>query len=1342
MSTNIEVSCSTCGTINRIAESDLPAGAKFVSCASCKSRVALPPIKASRPPPLPAGPSGGAGSSIGLSDLPAPKRNNPLGNAEPSRPAPRSAIAQADLPMPRGGRQQPPSAPPVTASGSFDLDDLLPADGGAELPVPKVGGSRPASDVSDLPAPRASAPPVKSRAMTDLPMPGISDLPAPAAPKIPPVRAPAASVADLPAPRSGAGIVDLPAPRGGISDLPAPVARGGVTDLPAPRGNPPGIVDLPAPRAGGGVVDLPTPRAEVPAPKGFFDDLPQPARTGAQTKNDLPAPKGFFDDLPGRVNSSKPEVPAPKGFFDDLPGRVNTAKAAASAAPEVPAPKGFFDDLPGRPTGNAPQPPAPKGFFDDLPQPTSPTKPSVPAPRAEKPSNLPVELNLETSSPALDLGLATSNEGSVARKYDDLDLSQPSTGIRIETPKTPPADARAHTPSVQPLPAFKKDRGPAPPLELEEPRDILPRNQSQQLGPKKKEAARALDPDAARARAKRVRVFALVGLLVVAFGGAGFFLYSKWSAKRAAANLISDEIAKAKDALTKSDKMHWDRASAAANQVLQEDQKHGEALAVGAEGMLGSALATGVGYTAKVSGARGFIQRAVGENIAGPNLIRAQALSAITTGNGMRAVELLKTLATPDSKDATLHLYLGWAYAAHSDPVNAIKSFDQAATLGTEYIKISAIYGRAQAKLEQADIEGATADFKAVYELDKEHIGAQVGLAAAYPASKSQEQEKELLALFERKDFVAGDPRAQVKAWVLAAEAAKRGNRLDVARERYRKALEVLADDLSALAGAADVELRDGKLDAAADQISKALAISKDDIRSQLVQSEISIAKKELSDARARIEALSTRNPTPPKLDLARIKMAAGNLANAESKDEDAAAAYEEAALLAGDTDMAPTLAAVGKLTLLSDKATNEGDAPKATGYKERATKLLEKLEAQADKDPSIALSLGMAYLRTGDALKAEPWLRKFVEARPDDAEGQFQLAKALARLDRTDDAITRLNRAIELAPKRPELSIELALTYERAKQDDKANDIYTKLLAAQGADASVELRARAGRFFSRRGDKKKAGEQGDEILKVAKNHTAGSFLKAEGLLEQNQLDEARLLFGRAAAAERDALYFDGLGRANEAKAVASNESKYQQLAIDAYKTATSLDDKLVASHAGMGRMYMLRKEYDLAVVPLDKAYKLDQTDPNVPFLIGLAYFQQKEKSPDLAKAAVTWLKISNALKPSAEVNYRLGLLYRETDPKAAAAALETAMDMALKDERDNGDAWAKKNMPWLHDLLYQAGDALNATQNLKRAAFAWDAFLGHAPDSRQFQVQIRNAQRELTTGLSAYRKQ
>src|SRR5687768_7255894 len=180
----IEATCAACGTVARIAESDVPVGAKFVTCASCKSRVPLPqqaaaatstpakgvPVKSVSIPAMPKGappppPLKSKSDTVDLADLPAPKRNSPLAGEGPSKPAPRPGLAgSAELPAPKSAK------PPAPAPGALDLDDLMPApaskkgDAGlADLPAPKPK----ASALGDLPAGKGK----QSSALADLPAP-------------------------------------------------------------------------------------------------------------------------------------------------------------------------------------------------------------------------------------------------------------------------------------------------------------------------------------------------------------------------------------------------------------------------------------------------------------------------------------------------------------------------------------------------------------------------------------------------------------------------------------------------------------------------------------------------------------------------------------------------------------------------------------------------------------------------------------------------------------------------------------------------------------------------------------------------------------------------------------------------------------------------------------------------------------------------------------------------------------------------------------------------------------------------------------------------------------------
>ena len=1290
----IEATCTACGNINHVAEADIPVGVRFVNCSNCKARVAIPtkttlggaPIK----PPA-------AGDAFNLSDLPAPKRSTALG-VETSKPPPRSGLAaalDADLPAPRSGARPAVAAPLEPLADRFADDDLMPVGVslGADLPAPKT--------VRGVSAARAATPESS-----------VSDLPTPKPPRTSAELASKLDTADLPAPKPRS-LTDLPTPAQRPPPIPKPGPPPELVDLPAPRAS--GIIDLPAPRASG-PLELPVPArkdvegsatGELPAPKGFFDDLPQPA-SPAQSRPDLPAPKGFFDDLPGKPNPNKPakpELPAPKGFFEDLPGRVNPNKPVAA---EPPAPKGFFDDIPGRVNASKPEPA--KGFFDDLPQPSK--KPSDPPKRQAATHHVPISSNSSGSIDldATDLGppigsVERKPEVSARSKFDNLDLSKPTSGpIRITPPKQSPQHNTETLAALRPSAQF--------PLELEEPRAPA----SQPLAPKRTQTV----PDKP-ARKPRRRVLALAALFVVALGAGGFAMYRRFASKPAASINLAEELAAAHAAMAESDAAHWDRAASAARKVLSQDKKNADALAVAAEALLASGLANGIDQATKFGQARAFIATAVGANVAGPGLIRAQALSAIAAGTADLAIERLQPLFAQDPKNAALFLYVGWAQAVRGDPGAAIPAFDQAVGIGSDALKLYALYGRAQAKLAQGNLAGAHGDFDAVYQLDKNLISAQVGLAASLPIAKAQNQEAELRAILERKDLGAADPRAVVQAWLLIAETAKRGSRFDVARERYRSALAIAPDNLRALSGLAEVELVAGKLDAATELVKKALEISKDDLGAQLVQAEISIQQNDLRDAAARVDALVARSPTPPVADQARIKLLVGKLLDANGDDDAAVKAYEEAAKLAGETDLAPTLAAVKKLTALA-KASRVGESAKATEFRRRADELLGALAKNAESDPQLALTLGIAYLQVQDPTKAETWLRGVVESRPKEAEGYYQLAKALALLNKTEDAVSRLQQAMVLSPGRAEIGIELALTYETAGRDAEALATYTKLLAA-AKDPSVEVRARAGRFFARVGEITKAAAQGDKILETEPTHTTGMYLKAEGLLATDHLEDARALFTKATATEREPQFLDGLGRVDEELARKTGDTRIQDAAIRAYLETIELAPTMWNPRAGLGRLYMARREFSKAVAALVTAYGL-RRDAEVAFQLGIAYKELQQ-----VPAAIEWLNESLKHKPNAEASWYLGEMYFDSNQgNLAAGALESATRTALESEKKTG-----VTVPWLTEALHKLGRLYKDLNNLHAAREAWEKYVGRNPPPS---VQLTEVRRALATSL------
>ena len=1289
----IEATCSACGTPNRIAEADVPVGAKFVTCASCKSRVALPARAAAATAPQ---------GERELADLPAPRRQSGLGAADlpAPKPAPKSGLAafDGDLPAPR------PKAPSPLA---LELDELVPArpatiDAGVDLPAPKA--SRPVTprptpdpaDNVDLPAPRASRPSVAPRT--------------------------AGGPVDLPAPRSGSAraLTDLPEPAHDLIDLPSPKA-GGAVDLPAPKagGLPP---NLPAPKAGG-IPDLPAPKAGALPP-----NLPAPKAGGLPSN--LPTPKAGVSDLP----TPKPgqDLPAPKGFFDDLP---QPSSKPAQASNEV-APKGFFDDLP-QPSKKAPGTDvAPKGFFDDLPQPSKGSSKAIDLGDPIEPLDLGSD-----DPPPLDLGEPGPSASTPSTSFDDLDLSAPSAP---QSPRTPPAalppdedlaaavkfaapkkgaapsTTAASIPDKAGLPALGKNSEVA--LELEEPRQA--HGVSQRLGPKPKEEARINEVVAQREKAKR-RKLALAGMLGLALlGGGGFYMYKRHAAQQERADAISEQLGKARKALASDDMGRWQRAASAAGAVLELEPNHGEALGISAEASIAGAIADGKAAAGRIAKGKKQISDALSAGTVHPALERAQALSTVTA-NPSAAPPKLEALLAKNPKDTTLAIYLGWAYAAANEPQKAIDAFTKAEA-GPKGNKILALLGRAKAKLAAGDAEGARTDFRAVFELDSTNVPAQVGLAAARPATEMQQQETDLLAVLASKEAKDADPRALVQAWNLAADVARKGGRLDAARERYRKALKIDDRNLGAMTGLAEVELRDNKLEAAAELISKALVQDKDHVGAQLAQAELSMRKGERDDATKRIEALAGRTPPLLPRDVMRLEIVRGKLREVQRDDAGAVEAYIAAAKAAGDLDLSPTMLAVNKL---AEMAKAETDPAKAATLKARAEELLAGLATSAEKDPQLASALGAAYFQAGDPAKAEPWLRKVAEQRPNDADAQYQLGRVLRALARGSEAVTLLEGAWKLAPDRAEIGLELARTLELLGRNDEAGKLYDQLLTAE--EPSLELRAHAGEFYVKTGQMEKAGEQGRKILEVDRAHADGLYLHGEGLLASGQLDEARRTFQAAAEAARTARHLDAVGRASESVAMLKGKDylSMQDAALRSYMAALEIEPTRFSSLIGMGRLYVARREMAKALGPLAKANQLRKNDPEVAFLLGTASYAIGTK--EQKKVAVQWLQIANAGRPTAETAYMLGTVYMDADindERGAIGALASATKLAQQDQKKTD-----KLPDWYPEALYQLGNLANGLGDERQACDAWKLYKGTNPKPS---ARTKDVDRFLATSL------
>jgi predicted Zn-dependent protease len=1333
----IEATCAACGTVARIAESDVPVGAKFVTCATCKARVPLPqqaasatpakgtPVKSvsipaipsKAPPPIPAK---GKSDTVDLADLPAPKRSSPLAGADASKPTARSAFSGAELPAPKAAK------PPAPAPGALDLDDLMPAD----LPAPKAKG---VGEVTDLPAPKP-----KASALGDLPAgkgkqpSALADLPAPK-PK-------ASALADLPAPKAKAALTDLPTPK-----------KGAATNVPAVDDE----LDLPMPKPGA--------NNDLPAPKGFFDDLPQPAKpsTGAAPTIDLPAPKGFFDDLPqpakgGRGPGSQEVTPkgsgsqamtpkgasstdvAPKGFFDDLPQPAK-GQGKGPSTTDV-APKGFFDDLPQPAKGGGkaglfddlPQPTkgaaGGPGLFDDLPQPSKSDEIALGGGDLELGGSQ--ALDLGGGSPDLDLGLPLGEAGG----FQDLDLGEPlkkgpagpapedeASPIKIKTPAKGGAPAKP-IPIVVP----KDPKAAAADLKLDladDPHGAAGAPAAAKAG-KAKAAKKGPTPEeaaeirAAKRRRSRILLGSVLGL--AALGAGGFFMYQRHTKQKERREKIDSGITGARNALKAEAPGHWTTALGQAQQVIEIDANNTVALGLASEASFAGALDNGVNITARIAQGRKFMTDGLGAGKSTKELDRAQALSYVAGNQFDKAIPRLQGLIQQEPNDGWLQLYMGWAQLGAGDAEAALKAFDQAVAK-TKQTKIPALYGHGRAKLMLADIEAARTDFETILQNvkseDVRSVCPSVQLAATLPPSKAAQRDADLKGILERKDVQAkqADPRCITQIYVNLGDVAAANGRLDIARENYRKAIASTANDVDALVGLARVELRDNKMPAAVDNVTKALAANGNAPHAQLANAELLVAQGKLPDAHKQIDALAARKPPLVKLDQAQLQVVKGKLLVAEGKPEEAIDVYAEGAKLAGELDLTPTMAAV---TLLTDLAKKSTDEAKAAGFRKRASDMLSAFESRAQDDPQLSAQLGVAYLQAGDAVKAETFLRRAVNTRDEDPEAKISLAIALSALGRTDEAIEQINNALKLDPKRVDFQLQLAKTQQDAGRDGEAIKAYETLLAMP--DAPIVVRASAGRYFAKKGllDRnvdliKKGAAQSEPILKAEPENPAGLYLKGEGLIQAGKFDDAGPPLIKASDIDPDAQYLEALGRANEGRYKASRDKKFIEAARNAYERASKQDPKLVHALIGQGHMLVEQGHPDKALTPLLAAKELDGNNSELLYWTASAYYDLRNTNNAYKKTAAQWFEAALnkgqpelALEERADAAYRLGDLYNdEALNKVGEVAKNWELALKLGEQIEKDTSTPPK---WLLETYYQLGDTYYKLNNCHAQKNNW----------------------------------
>ncbi len=311
-----------------------------------------------------------------------------------------------------------------------------------------------------------------------------------------------------------------------------------------------------------------------------------------------------------------------------------------------------------------------------------------------------------------------------------------------------------------------------------------------------------------------------------------------------------------------------------------------------------------------------------------------------------------------------------------------------------------------------------------------------------------------------------------------------------------------------------------------------------------------------------------------------------------------------------------------------------------------------------------------MRFLR-GQLSAAAADLEDAVQRQPDSYLVHNTLAQVYQQLQRPDEAIAEISKAIEM---RPDVALlyhqraMLRLALENAKllprQPDKALRDFEEAIqhAAPGNPLAATDYTQCARLLYQDGQFKKALEACNSALKIVPNATEAHFLRVKSLLDLNRIDEVMQscdAFLSQSQRPSSALMLEvrGLARAARGDLTGAIADDTQAIALEPDNGRLYID---------RGWVYYLADALKLAFLDFDRAVRFAPENPEAYAGRGTARIRRGEVREAVADAATACGKSNppaKLLSKCARVYEQAALLVRQSGgsdlPRARAASYE-----------------------------------------------------------------------------------
>jgi tetratricopeptide (TPR) repeat protein len=275
-----------------------------------------------------------------------------------------------------------------------------------------------------------------------------------------------------------------------------------------------------------------------------------------------------------------------------------------------------------------------------------------------------------------------------------------------------------------------------------------------------------------------------------------------------------------------------------------------------------------------------------------------------------------------------------------------------------------------------------------------------------------------------------------------------------------------------------------------------------------------------------------------------------------------------------------------------------------AQGQLDECIHLINQLKSSQSVSASLLIALGDAYLRTGNANRAEESYLLALDKQNDDADAVLGLAQVSQLRGDSKAASAYLTRSKGLVAKSPDALYRFALVALRSGADEEANAALKQALKVKPDEPAYLILL--GATWLEKPDIFEAEQAFRRALQLQPESAQGQMYLGYSLLKQKKYVEAREWLEKSIQKDTgtpETYYYLGLiaqGQNDDAKAIALHTKAVQLL------------PSYAQAHVALGATYLKLKNYPDAKQELEVAVKLNPDDQEAHYNLALLYARTK----------------------------------------------------------------------------------------------------------------------------------